>query len=90
MNASCRTLCTASLLGAALAMATSIPTTPAFAASWECSAKNLKGYRYTGGRSAMIHLSRYPSGGSYPVRQAGNNKVTGRTKDGTAFTCVRK
>jgi hypothetical protein len=73
-----------------LAVGGSLVAPPAAAATWECSANKLKNYRYTGGRTAMIHLTPYQSGGSYPVTKVSDTKVTGKTKDGTAFTCVKK
>jgi hypothetical protein len=60
------------------------------AASWTCSASKLKNYSYSGGSSAMIHLSPYSKGGRYSVKKVSANKVTGTTKDGTKFTCVKK
>jgi hypothetical protein len=78
------------IAGVSVALDALLMTTPAVAARWECSAKNLKSYRYTGGSSAMIHLSPYPNGGTYPVTRVSATKVTGKTKDGTAFTCTLK
>lgn len=78
------------MLALPLVIGASIAADPAAAASWECSAKNLVNYRYTGGNSAMIHLSPYPSGGTYRVTRVSDVKVTGKTKNGTVFTCVRK
>ena len=65
-------------------------TSIANAASWTCSAAKLKNYSYSGGSSAMIHLSPYSKGGRYPVKKVNANKVTGTTKDGTKFTCTKK
>lgn len=65
-------------------------TVPAAAENWVCSAKNLVNYQYTGGSRAMIHLSPYNSGGSYKVTKVSDAKVTGKTKDGTPFTCIKK
>ena len=59
------------------------------AAGWKCSAAKLKNYSYSGGSTAMIHLSPYSSGGRYPVKKVSTNKVAGKTKDGTPFTCVK-
>ena len=64
--------------------------TAAHAAGWKCSAAKLKNYSYDGGSSAMIHLSPYSSGGRYCVKKVNANKVTGKTKDGTRFTCTKK
>jgi hypothetical protein len=35
--------------------------------SWKCSAPGLQGSSYDGGATAYIHLSGFPSGGSYRV-----------------------
>ena len=74
----------------ATALATAMYSTPASAAKWECSAKNLKNFSYRGGKKAMIHLSPYSSGGRYTVTEVSETKVVGKTKDGTSFTCVKK
>jgi hypothetical protein len=63
---------------------------PANAAGWTCSAANLKNYSYSGGSKAMIHLRAYSKGGRYSVRKVNAKKVTGKTADGTKFTCVKK
>jgi hypothetical protein len=79
----------AAVIGCTAAIITA-STAPATAASWTCSAAKLKNYSYSGGTSAMIHLSPYSSGGRYPVKKVNANKVTGTTKDGTKFTCTKK
>ncbi|MCP4319417.1 MAG: hypothetical protein GY789_26375 [Hyphomicrobiales bacterium] len=84
------TVCTAAAVGATVAVVGVLTVTPVAAATWECTAKNLKNYRYTGGARAMIHLSPYNSGGNYRVTKVSDTKVTGKTKDGTSFTCVVK
>ncbi|WP_271088043.1 hypothetical protein [Hoeflea poritis] len=71
-----------------LAFVGPIMATPAEAASWKCTAKKLKNASYRGGRTAMIHLSPYKSGGRYPVTKVSDKKVVGKTKDGTPFTCT--
>jgi hypothetical protein len=38
----------------------------------------------------MIHLRPYSSGSRYSVKKVSANKVTGKTKDGTRFTCTKK
>jgi len=63
---------------------------PVQAAGWTCSAANLKNYSYSGGSKAMIHLRSYSKGGRYSVRKVNAKKVTGTTKDGTKFACVKK
>jgi len=60
------------------------------AAGWKCSAAQLKNYSYSGGSSAMIHLRAYSKGGRYSVKKVNAKKVTGKTKDGTKFTCTKK
>ena len=59
-------------------------------AAWTCSASKLKAFRYNGGAKAYIHLAPYGKGGWYAVRKAGATKATGRTKNGTRFTCRKK
>lgn len=59
------------------------------AQSWSCSAPGMISGSYDGGESAYIHLSGFPSGGTYPVRKQGK-RVTGTTKNGTTFTCSQK
>jgi hypothetical protein len=56
---------------------------------WTCSAEKLKSGSYKGGKTARIHLSPYSSGGSYPVTKVSDTEVTGVTKDGTPFVCVK-
>lgn len=56
---------------------------------WTCSADKLKTGSYKGGKTAKIHLQPYSSGGTYPVSVVSETEVTGVTKDGTVFTCVR-
>jgi len=78
------------LIIGAIAASALLGTSSANAASWTCSAAKLKNYSYSGGTIAMIHLSPYKSGGRYSVKKVNANKVTGTTKDGTKFTCVKK
>jgi hypothetical protein len=44
---------------------------------------------YDGGSSAYIHLTGFPSGGTYPVQKQGK-RASGTTKNGTRFVCVQK
>jgi hypothetical protein len=78
------------LIMGAVAAGALLMSSSANAATWTCSAAKLKNYSYSGGSSAMIHLSPYSKGGRYPVKKVNANKVSGTTKDGTKFTCVRK
>lgn len=57
---------------------------------WVCTAEKLKSFSYKGGKNAMIHLSPYNKGGSYKVTKESDTKVTGKTKDGTPFTCEKQ
>lgn len=59
---------------------------PAVEKKWVCTADGLASFRYSGGDWAYIHLSPYPNGGSYPATKTGSI-ATGKTKDGTPFTC---
>lgn len=58
-------------------------------AAWTCTADNLVDSRYSGGSSAYIHLKGYGSGGRYRVTRQSDGTATGKTKDGTPFTCTR-
>jgi hypothetical protein len=62
---------------------------PAQASSWKCSAKGIVSGSYSGGSKAYIHLRPYTSGGQYSVKKVNANKVTGKTKNGTPFTCSK-
>ena len=42
------------------------------------------------GAMAYIHLTGFPDGGTYAVLKSGSSKVTGVTKNGTKFTCIKK
>jgi hypothetical protein len=72
-----------------IGMVTALAPTPAEAAGWKCAAKRLKNSSYKGGKTAYIHLSPYNNGGSYKVTKVSSTKVTGKTKDGTPFTCKK-
>ena len=75
----------AALVGALLAH-----ITPAQSATkWKCTAAKLKSYKYTGGRSAYIHLRPYGRGGWYRVTRTNTGKAYGKTKNGTPFTCTK-
>jgi hypothetical protein len=78
------------LIAATVVSIMSTSMTATHAAGWKCSAAKLKNYSYSGGSSAMIHLRPYSSGGRYSVKKVSANKVTGKTKDGTRFTCTKK
>jgi hypothetical protein len=56
---------------------------------WNCSAENMKSGSYSGGKTARIHLKPYKNGAAYPVTKVSETEVTGETKDGTPFTCVK-
>lgn len=58
-------------------------------AAWICSAPGMISGSYDGGDSAYIHLTGFPSGGSYPVKKSGKS-ASGTTKNGTRFVCVQK
>jgi len=58
---------------------------------WRCTATSpISRYQYDGGDTAFIHLEvAGPSGGHwYSVTKSGN-KASGRTNNGTKFTCTR-
>lgn len=57
--------------------------------TWSCSAKGMVSGRYTGGTSAYIHLAGFSAGGQYPVTVS-DGVATGKTKNGTPFTCTRQ
>lgn len=60
------------------------------ASKWTCTAQGLKEARYDGSGEAYIHLSAYTTGGKYKVtKNAEGTKATGKTKDGTEFTCTK-
>lgn len=60
------------------------------AATWTCTAKNLVYAAYDGGPKAYVHLKPFQTGGHYPVVKSKDGTVaTGRTANGTAFTCKR-
>jgi hypothetical protein len=56
---------------------------------WTCTADNMKSGSYRGGKTAKIHLKPYKNGAAYPVTIVSETEVTGVTKDGTPFTCVK-
>lgn len=56
---------------------------------WICTAEKLQNFSYKGGKTAMIHLKPYKSGGNYQVTPVSDTKVTGKTKDGTPFICEK-
>lgn len=62
----------------------------AHAENWTCTAPNMISGSYDGGSMAYIHLTGFPDGGTYSVQKSGNNKVSGTTKNGTKFTCVKR
>lgn len=62
----------------------------AHAEGWTCSAPGLVSGSYDGGAMAYIHLTGFPDGGTYAVLKSGSSKVTGVTKNGTKFTCIKK
>lgn len=65
-------------------------TTKLTASKWTCTAQGLKEARYDGSNEAYIHLSAYTTGGKYKVtKNAEGTKATGKTKDGTEFTCTK-
>ena len=61
----------------------------ASAQSWTCSAPGMQSGTYDGGATAYIHLSAYSNGKAYPVVKKGKT-ASGKTSDGTPFTCVQK
>jgi len=59
--------------------------------AWNCSAKSLVDSSYNGGSYANIHLSAYSSGGDYKVKLNSSKTIaSGKTADGTLFTCSKK
>lgn len=59
-------------------------------ASWKCSAQGMVNSYYAGSDTAMIHLTGFPSGGTYKVtKNAQGTEATGTTGNGTPFTCVK-
>ncbi len=77
----------ATVSGAALIACVSL--TYAQTGEWTCNAENMKSGSYNGGKTAKIHLKPYKKGAAYPVTIVSDDKVTGVTKDGTPFTCIR-
>lgn len=63
---------------------------PAHAEGWTCSAPGLVSGSYDGGGTAYIHLAGFPDGGNYSVQTIGAKKVTGTTKNGTKFSCIKR
>ncbi len=58
--------------------------------TWTCKAEGIREFRYDGSGWAYIHLNAYQTGGSYQVKlNEDRTEATGKTKDGSAFTCVR-
>lgn len=53
---------------------------------WTCSAPGMVSGSYDGGSHAYIHLSGFKSGGRYKVAVSGNT-ASGKTANGTRFTC---
>ena len=56
---------------------------------WTCSAPNMISGSYDGGTHAYIHESGYPHGNNYLVKYMDSNKVVGKTRYDTSFTCTR-
>jgi hypothetical protein len=57
---------------------------------WTCTAPGLVSATYTGGKTAFVHLSGFSSGGYYNATQSADGKsATGKTQNGTAFTCIK-
>ena len=57
---------------------------------WKCSAPGIASdSQYYGGDKAFIHLNAYSSGMWYPAVRSGYT-ATGKTSDGTMFTCTGK
>ena len=58
--------------------------------NWICRAENLITAKYDGSGWAFVHLQGYRTGGSYRVKQnEQGTEATGKTADGTLFTCVK-
>jgi hypothetical protein len=55
--------------------------------TWKCSAPGIKEGRYTGGDTAYIHLSAFPTGGDYRLTKKYKKSVTGFTANNTRFVC---
>ena len=56
---------------------------------WTCTAPKLVNAQYVGGPTAMVHLSGYAYGNSYPVtKNATATEARGSTSDGTPFVCT--
>jgi len=63
----------------------------ASANNWTCSAQNMQSFKYDGGATAYIHLAPYSYGGDYPVAMnKAKTQATGKTANGTTFTCVKR
>ena len=55
---------------------------------WKCVADGLENFEFDGGNTAYIHLESYNSGNNYYVEfNASKTVATGKTGDGTPFTC---
>jgi hypothetical protein len=55
---------------------------------WTCTAPGLVSFQYTGGATAYIHLSAFPTGGTYAVTlNAAKTQASGTTANGTRFVC---
>ena len=58
--------------------------------TWTCKADGLREFRYDGSGWAYIHLNGYQAGGNYQVKvNEERTEATGKTKDGTQFTCLK-
>ena len=75
---------------AALIVATvSVEAQTAKPKTWTCSAPNLVYSSYDGGETAYVHLSPYPSGGTYSVtKNKAGTQASGVTANGTKFVCT--
>ncbi len=71
---------------AAAALAASTLDVAGQAKAWTCNAPGLLNSSYSGGDTAYIHLSGFQTGGVYKVAKKGN-VATGKTANGTTFTC---
>lgn len=61
----------------------------AHADGWSCTAPGMVSGSYDEGSSAYVHLTGFPSGGTYPVQKHGK-RASGTTKNRTKFVCVQK
>ncbi len=58
--------------------------------NWQCSANGMINSSYSGGNTAMIHLSGYSRGGHYKVsKNEAGTVATGNTGNGTPFVCKK-